>query len=93
MLDREAGPDTETFRSAGLGDELIFRFPVMNLAQWRRHRAKLEALAPTNPFAVVVMAQLVSRATRPDGTRLWQRPVHHTRRLGRSVFGDFGGAG
>lgn len=32
--------------------------------------AELERLAPFNPFAVVVMAQLECRATQPDATRL-----------------------
>ncbi|NYT25186.1 DUF4351 domain-containing protein [Alcaligenaceae bacterium] len=32
--------------------------------------AKLKAMAPTNPFVVVVLAQLEYRATAPDATRL-----------------------
>lgn len=70
LLDRDTGPDTETFQSGDFGDELIFRFPVVNLARWRHDMAKLAELARTNPFAVVVMAQLECRATRPDETRL-----------------------
>ena len=70
LLDRELGPDTETFRHGGFGDELTFSFPVVNLAQWRHRMAKLKALAPTNPFVVVVLAQLEYRATAPDATRL-----------------------
>jgi len=70
LLDREQGPDTATFRHGGFGDHLIFSFPVVNLAQWRHRMAKLKALAPTNPFVVVVLAQLEYRATAPDATRL-----------------------
>lgn len=60
----------ETFHHGGMGDDLTFRFPVVNLAQWRHRMAKLKALAPTNPFAVVVLAQLQCRATAPDASRL-----------------------
>ncbi len=70
LLDREHGSTTETFRSAGLGDELIFRFPVVNLARWRRRQPILEKRAATNPFAVIVIAQLRYRATRPDAARM-----------------------
>ncbi|MCK9510682.1 MAG: hypothetical protein M0R28_05600 [Pigmentiphaga sp.] len=70
LLDRENGSTTETFHSGGLGDELTFRFPVVNLARWRRRLPTLEKLAPTNPFAVIVLALLRYRATRPDVTRL-----------------------
>lgn len=70
LLDRESGPDTATFQSGGLGDELLFRFPVVNLARWRHDMAKLEALAATNPFAVVVMVQLAYRAAGSDNARL-----------------------
>ncbi|MCK9513261.1 MAG: hypothetical protein M0R28_18820 [Pigmentiphaga sp.] len=70
LLDRENGSTTETFQSGGLGDELTFRFPVVNLTRWRRRLPTLEKLAPVNPFAVIVMAYLRYRATRPDITRL-----------------------
>lgn len=70
LLDRESGPDTETFLSRTFGCELVFQFPVLNLASWRHRMAELEMLAPVNPFAVVVMAQLECRATKPDTTRL-----------------------
>ena len=70
LLDREDGPQTELFRSGLMGCELAFRFPVLNLAAWRLRMAELEALAPVNPFAVVVLAQLECRATRSDATRL-----------------------
>jgi len=52
------------------GCTLIFRFPVIHLAAWRQRMANLRAQAATNPFAVMVLAQLEYRATRPDSTRL-----------------------
>jgi hypothetical protein len=70
LLDREVGPETEVFRSDTLGCGLVFQFPVLNLAAWRSRMAELEAQAPTNPFAVVVLAQLACRATKPDAGRL-----------------------
>ena len=70
LLDRDNGSTMETFHSGGLGDELSFRFPMVNLARWRRRLPTLEKLAPTNPFAVIVLAFLRYRATRPDITRL-----------------------
>ena len=70
LLDRENGPEFETYVHGGYGDRLTFEFPVVNLAGWRHRVAELEAVAPTNPFAVVVLAQLECRATKPDTTRL-----------------------
>src|SRR5690554_4382439 len=52
------------------GDTLTFEFPVANLSSWHARVAELEVLAPTNPFAVLVLAQLECRATEPDATRL-----------------------
>jgi hypothetical protein len=65
-----------------------FTFPVVELETWRTRCDALETLAPTNPFAVVVMAQLQTnryRVKRPIGTKartgaplatLWLRPGH-----------------
>ena len=70
LLDRKRGPDMEEIRIPVLGGDHTFKFPVVNLAAWGYRRAELHAIAPTNPFAVVVLAQLTSRATRPDRRRL-----------------------
>lgn len=70
LLDHENGPDVGTFRSESLGCELVFRFPVVRLANWRGRMAELQQQAHTNPFAVVVLAQLEYRATQPDAGRL-----------------------
>ena len=70
LLDRKRGPEVETFRVPVLGGEHVFRFPVVNLASWGVRQEELHTLAPMNPFAVVVLAQLACRATQPDQTRL-----------------------
>ena len=70
QLDSDGDDDTATFRHGGFGDELIFRFPIVNVAQWQHRVAELESLAPRNPFAIVLLAQLKCRATVPDTTRL-----------------------
>ena len=70
LLDRKRGPDSEEIRIPVLGGDHTFKFPVVNLAAWGSRQDELHAIAPTNPFAVVVLAQLTSRATRPDRRRL-----------------------
>ena len=70
LLDREHGPDTERYAESAFGCEHTFTFPVVNLAAWRSRMAELKKLAAHNPMAVVVLAQLETRATRPDDTRL-----------------------
>ena len=70
LLDREHGPDTERYVESAFGCEHSFTFPVVNLAAWRSRVAELHALASYNPMAVVVLAQLETRATQPDDTRL-----------------------
>ncbi len=70
LLDRKKGQNTEIYVHGGFGDTLTFEFPVVNLASWQDRVAELEVLAPSNPFAVVILAQLECRATQPDTTRL-----------------------
>ena len=70
LLDRAKGPMAEVFDANMINSQLRFSFPVVNLASWAEHLEKLYALAATNPFAVVVLAQLACRATQPDETRL-----------------------
>src|SRR5690606_1460422 len=53
---------------------------VINLASWRHRMAELENLAPDNPFAAVILAQLTSRATEPDRHRLASK-LHLARQL------------
>ena len=49
---------------------LCFTFPVVRLESWRPRVGELIDLAPVNPFAVVMLAQLEANATRPDTHRL-----------------------
>ena len=52
---------------------LRFTFPVVHLESWRTRLDELIELAPLNPFAVVMLAQLEANATRPDGQRLLRK--------------------
>ncbi|MBC2768300.1 hypothetical protein [Pusillimonas minor] len=63
LLDRADGADTESYRAAVGSNELLFTFPVINLAKWAARTDELRDIAPNNPFAVVVLAQLACRAT------------------------------
>ena len=49
---------------------LRFTFPVVHLESWRARMGELARLAPANPFAVVMLAQLEANATRADRQRL-----------------------
>ena len=49
---------------------LCFTFPVVRLESWCNRMGELTKLAPANPFAVVVLAQLEANATRADRQRL-----------------------
>ncbi|SHI27307.1 hypothetical protein [Pollutimonas bauzanensis] len=51
------------FQSGGMQ----FRCPVIHLGQWWPRWAELEARARSNPFAVIVMAQLQAHAHHRDG--------------------------
>lgn len=54
----------------GVGDYGVrFTCPVVHLAEWLGNWDELEQLAKTNPFAVIVMAQLMAQQTRGDGDR------------------------
>jgi len=53
-----------------LGQGVRFTFPAVHMAQWLRRWDELEALAPANPFAVVVMAQLTALRFRRKAARL-----------------------
>jgi hypothetical protein len=70
LLDRAEGPMAEVFDANMISSQLRFTFPVVNLASWAQRTEELHILAASNPFAVVVLAQLACRATRPDKTRL-----------------------
>ncbi|ROT44313.1 hypothetical protein [Pusillimonas sp. NJUB218] len=63
LLDRTDVADTESYRAAVGSNELLFTFPVINLAKWAAQADELHRIAPANPFAVVILAQLACRAT------------------------------
>ena len=52
------------------GQGVRFSFPVVELEAWRDRWGELESLAPGNPFAVVIMAQLRANRYRDKRTRL-----------------------
>ncbi len=70
LLDHEPDVPSLSYVQGGYGDTLTFEFPVMTLAGWRHRVAELEMLAPVNPFAVIVLAQLEVRAAVSGATRL-----------------------
>ncbi|WP_322995275.1 DUF4351 domain-containing protein [Castellaniella sp.] len=53
-----------------LGQGVRFRFPVVELESWRSRWDELETLASSNPFAVLIMAQLRANQYPNKRTRL-----------------------
>lgn len=70
LVDSRAGPTHLVFSDEYLGQGTKFSFPVVHLAQWLDRWDELEAWAPHNPFAVVVMAQLQALRHPDKETRL-----------------------
>ena len=70
---RQKGPTHEVYAYDHMGCSLQFSFPVINLESWRTRMDELLALAPQNPFAVVVLAQLQANSTHPDQSRLLRK--------------------
>ncbi|MGB6103359.1 MAG: hypothetical protein WBF88_05870, partial [Pusillimonas sp.] len=68
------------------GCELMFSFPIVHLESWRGRMPELMALAPQNPFAVVILAQLQANATR-DGPKRLARKTELVRHLKHWGFG------
>jgi hypothetical protein len=54
----------DSFQAAKWGCEVDFRFPIVKLLDYEAHWEDLEA--SRNPFAIVVMAHLKTKATRKD---------------------------
>ena len=61
---------TLTYRNDFLTQETRFTFPIVELESWRSRWDELDALAPTNPFAVVIMAQLQAAGHLDKAARL-----------------------
>ena len=62
--DEERNWRPDRYRHGLWGCELEFRYPVVKLLDYQNRRAELEASA--NPFAVMVLAHLATKATRHD---------------------------
>lgn len=58
LVASRSGPRRLEYRNRFLGQGVSFFFPVVHLSQWLDRLDELESLARTNPFAVVIMAQL-----------------------------------
>jgi len=68
---RHESPATSlTYRNDFLGQQTRFTFPIVELEQWRSRWEALDARAPSNPFAVVIMAQLQATGHPDKATRL-----------------------
>jgi len=70
LTHRAQGPTTESYAYEHWGCSLTFTFPVVNLESWRGRSGELARLAPSNPFAVVVLAQLEANTRHPGQERL-----------------------
>ncbi len=71
ILTASRGGDSHLIhRDEFLGQGVRFTFPVVHMAQWLRRWDELEAIAPSNPFAVVMMAQLTALRFRRKAARL-----------------------
>ena len=71
ILTASRGGDSHlVHRDEFLGQGVRFTFPVVHMAQWLKHWDTLESLAPVNPFAVIVMAQLTALRFRRKAARL-----------------------
>ncbi len=71
ILTASRGGDSHLVHCEEFLDQGIrFTFPVVHMAQWLERWDELEALAPSNPFAVVVMAHLTALRLRNKAARL-----------------------
>jgi hypothetical protein len=86
LLDGKGGAPQASYGHDAAGTQLRFEFPVAHLESWRARQDELLALAPANPFAVVILAQLEANATR-DGAKRLAGKTALTRRLYHWGFG------
>ena len=70
LVRSRTGPDHLEYRREFLGQGVRFSFAVVHLSQWLDRWDELESLARTNPFAVVIMAQLQAVRHRNHRKRL-----------------------
>ena len=70
LVASRSGPDRLEYRREFLGQGVYFSFHAVHLSQWLGRWSELESLARTNPFAVVIMAQLQALRYRTGAQRL-----------------------
>lgn len=64
---RTSGPLTLTYTQGHAGHGIQFTCPVVYLGEWLERWGELERQAKANPFAVIIMAQLMAQQTRGKG--------------------------
>lgn len=70
LLENRGVGDRLTYTEEHLGQGVTFTFPVVELEGWRDRWDELESLALSNPFAVLIMAQLHANRHPDKRTRL-----------------------
>jgi len=70
LLENQGVGDHLVYSDEHLGQGVRFTFPVVELEAWRDRLDELESLARTNPFAVLIMAQLRANEHPDKRTRL-----------------------
>ncbi len=70
LVASRSGPERLEYRREFLGQGVYFSFHAVHLSQWLSRWSELESLARTNPFAVVIMAQLQALRYRTGAQRL-----------------------
>jgi hypothetical protein len=70
LTERTHGPPQLSYAYRHWGCSLSFTFPAIHLESWYERMQELILMAPTNPFAVVVLAQLEANTARDGPARL-----------------------
>ncbi len=85
VLTESAGSGTHLVYTEGgaTSTSVHFRFPVVHLAKWLDRWDALEQQAASNPFALVIMAQLSAQQTRRHGKRRLASKTQITRLMYR----------
>ena len=77
-----------TYQEDFLDQHTRFSFPIVELESWRSRWDALDALAPANPFAVILMAQLQATQYRRKASRLGPLLALHRRLYGYGYTRD-----
>ncbi|HEX7386131.1 MAG TPA: DUF4351 domain-containing protein [Castellaniella sp.] len=70
FLDKELQATSLSYQDGFLNQQTLFTFPIVELEAWRDRWDELDRLAPVNPFAVMIMAQLQASGHPDKATRL-----------------------